>query len=57
MFDFIESLPQILDEMLSTKQRRHIVGGILISLSALFGGLAVTALTIRPNEKENDDEY
>lgn len=57
MFEFIENLPQILDEMLSTKQRRHIVGGILVSLSALFGGLAVTALTIRPNEKENDDEY
>lgn len=57
MFEFIESLPRILDEMLSTKQRRHIVGGILVSLSALFGGLAVTALTIRPNEKENDDEY
>lgn len=57
MFEFIESLPQMLDDILSTRQRRHIVGGILVSLSALFGGLAVTALTIRPEEKENDNEY
>lgn len=58
MFEFMESLPHILDEILATPQRRHIVGGFLISLSALFGGLALTTLTMRPeNEKENDDEY
>lgn len=31
----------------------NIIGGILISMSALFGGLAITAITIKP---EDDDE-
>lgn len=59
MYD-IENFLNLLDEILNTKRKRHITGGILISLAALFGGLAATALTIRPeeNEKENDyDEY
>lgn len=54
----LENFLAMLDELLHTKRRRHITGGILISLSALFGGLAITALTIRPEEKENEeDEY
>lgn len=32
---------------LDTSRKRHIVGGILLSASALFGGLAVTVLTIK----------
>lgn len=41
-----------IDMMLDTKKKRHIVGGVLISLAFLLGGLAITALTI----KEEDDE-
>lgn len=36
-----------LDSMLDTPRKRHIMGGILLSASALFGGLAVTILTIK----------
>ena len=45
--DFLEVLVYQLDSMLDTKQKRHIVGGILLSASALFGGLAVTVFTIK----------
>ena len=43
-----------LDSVLDTKKKRHIVGGILLSVSALFGGLAFTVMTIKleePNEQ------
>lgn len=45
--DFLELLVYQLDNMLDTKRKRHIVGGILLSASALFGGLAVTVFTIK----------
>lgn len=53
----IENFLSMLDDILCTRRRRHIAGGILISLAALFGGLAVTSLTIRPEEKEEDNGY
>ena len=59
----MEKLGRILsmiDHSLSTKKRRHIAGGILMSISLLFGGLAVTVLSVKsePNEVENDNgEY
>ena len=45
---FIESI----DLMLDTTRKRHIIGGILISASLLFGGLAVTVMTINTEENE-----
>ena len=45
--DALEQLVYSLDEILDTKRKRHIVGGILLSLSALLGGLAATVLTVR----------
>ena len=44
-----------LDYMLDTGRKRHIVGGILLSVSALFGGLAFTVMTIK-NEDEEEEE-
>lgn len=46
----IENLTDIVDSTLSTKRRRHIVGGILLSASLLFGGLAITVLTLKTEE-------
>lgn len=43
----IDALIFALDSLLDTSRKRHIVGGILLSASALFGGLAVTVLTIK----------
>ena len=45
--DILEGLVCSIDMILDTKRKRHIVGGILLSASFLFGGLAVTAMTIK----------
>lgn len=48
----IDNIVAMIDYMLNTQRKRHIVGGILISMSALFGGgLAVTALTIKQEDE------
>ena len=39
-----------LDGMLDTKRRRHLIGGILMSMSFLFGGMALTTITIKSEE-------
>ena len=52
----LESLISILDCVLDTKRKRHITGGILLSVSFLFGGLAITAMTIKNEEDEDGEE-
>ena len=47
-----EALVSLLDFTLDSKRKRHIVGGILLSVSLLFGGLAITAMTL--NEAKED---
>lgn len=42
-----EDLVTTLDYILDTKRKRHIVGGILLSASLLFGGLAFTVFTVK----------
>lgn len=49
----LDTLMSIIDEVLNTKRKRHITGGILISMSLLFGGLALTVVTI----KNGEDDY
>ena len=46
----------MLDFVLDTKRKRHITGGILLSASLLFGGLALTVMTIN-NEEDIDEQY
>lgn len=45
----------ILDDILRSNKRRHITGGILISIALFFGGLAVTVITIK-DDNESEDE-
>ena len=52
--DKIERMLYMLQMSLSTKKKRHITGGVFLSLSLFFGGLAVTAITLKPDDKEND---
>ncbi len=52
MGELVNLLPA-LDYVLDTKRKRHIAGGILLSVAMLFGGLAFTVMTIG---KEDDDE-
>lgn len=44
----------MLDQILDTRKKRHIAGGVLMSVSMLFGGLAVTVLTLKSEEKGNE---
>ena len=49
-----DSLLSMLDQILDTKKKRHLAGGVLMSVSLLFGGLAVTVLTLKSEEKGNE---
>lgn len=46
----LEGFMYLLDNILDTARKRHIAGGILISAALLFGGLAMTVVTIRNEE-------
>lgn len=48
----IEALISTLDFTLDTKRKRHIVGGMLLSISFLFGGLALTAMTLKAGDSD-----
>lgn len=52
--DGIENLMSMLDYILDTKRKRHIMGGVLLSVSMLFGGLALTVMTIKKEEDEHE---
>ena len=52
----LEELLSMLDESLNTRKKRHIAGGVLLSISLLFGGLAVTIMTVR-DEKFKEETY
>lgn len=46
----------MLDYVLDTRRKRHITGGLLLSGALLFGGLAMTVMSIKDEEEEIDDE-
>jgi hypothetical protein len=52
--DRLDAIISMLDHSLGTSKKRHIVGGVLMSISLLFGGLAVTVVSFK--EKEIKDE-
>ena len=41
---------------LNTKKKRHIAGGILMSVSLLFGGLAMTVLSVKSEQNKDQDD-
>lgn len=52
----LEYTMDIVNQITGNKRRRHIIGGVLLSVAMLFGGLAVTVLTIRAEENEENDQ-
>lgn len=40
--------------MIDEVKKRHIAGGILLSVSLLFGGLAIIVLSLKNEEKYNE---
>ena len=54
--DRLGEIVSMLDHAFNTKTKRHIAGGILMSVSLLFGGLAITIMTLK-TEETNDELY
>jgi hypothetical protein len=57
--DTLNSILTVLDFAIDTERKKHIAGGILLSISMLFGGLAFTVMTTKmviEKEKENENE-
>lgn len=51
----IQEIVYLVDFSLNSKRKRHITGGVLISLAALFAGLAITTITVnREDEGHNE---
>lgn len=50
----IDNFISMMDYILDTNRKRHITGGILLSASLLFGGLALTVMTIKTEEDNNE---
>ena len=50
----LEVLLSMIDQSLYTKKKRHIAGGILMSISVLFGGLAFTVMTVKTEVNEDE---
>lgn len=48
--DIFNYIIATIDDVLDSKRKRHITGGILLSVSMLFGGLALTVMTIKEEE-------
>ncbi len=46
----IANLVSMMDYVLDTKRKRHITGGLLLSTALLFGGLAITVMSIKDEE-------
>lgn len=51
MMDRFDEIAYVIDQALSTKKKRHVTGGILMSIALLFGGLAFTVVTLKTEDK------
>lgn len=53
----LEGVLSMLDRILNTKKKRHITGGVLMSISLFFGGLAITVMTVKTEEIIDEQKY
>ena len=54
--DRLNYIVAMLEKTLWTKSKRHILGGALVSVSLLFSGLALTVMTLKTDDVEDEDE-
>lgn len=52
----IQIFIQMLDYSLDTPRKRHLMGGLLLSVSLLFGGLAFTSFTLKEDKEKEIKE-
>ena len=50
----IAEILSTLDYSLNTRKKRHIAGGVLLSISFFFGGLAFTIMTLKTEDNDED---
>lgn len=53
--DRLNYIVAMLEKTLGTKSKRHILGGALVSVSLLFSGLALTVMTLKTENTEEDN--
>ena len=53
--DRLDYVIVMLEQTLGTRSKRHIMGGALISVSLLFGGLALTVMTLKTEEVDENE--
>lgn len=54
--DRLNYVVAMLEKTLGTRSKRHIMGGTLISVSLLFSGLALTVMTLKVDDTEDNSE-
>lgn len=52
--DRLDHIVSTLTHIVGNRRKRHVVGGVLLSISLLFGGFAVTVMSIKNEEKDNE---
>lgn len=50
--DSLENVFLFLDYLTDTQRKRHVVGGVLMSVSLFFGGLVFTLMTVKGEADE-----
>ena len=54
--DRAKRLVATLEHLVSTDKKKHIVGGILLSASIFLGGLALTVMSAKIEENNDEQE-
>lgn len=54
--DRLNYVVAMLERTLGTRSKRHILGGALVSVSLLFGGLALTVMTLKTEHEEDENK-
>lgn len=54
--DRLEEAMSTLVFLTGNRKKRHIIGGVLLSVSLLFGGLALTVMSIKSEEKDDYEQ-
>lgn len=55
--DRLDYIIIMLEQTLGTRSKRHIMGGALISVSLLFGGLALTVMTLKTEDNDKNEVH
>ena len=50
----LEAVLSMLERTLNTRKKRHLAGGILLSVSLLFCGLTFTVMTLKTEDVGNE---